>query len=310
MISARAIGCRVPAGDFDFRVHGVFASALNLAPTGHPSLVTLVGEGADDAPHAIRLATRERFDDWGVAPGTPGRRQGDSLVLETTGGCGARVVELAGAEVGGCEPLPRVRAGSLRSRAAWAECAERLAELQSEKDTELRLAGVCGRLAPACAIGRRFAGVAPALADAVRTHDAHLADAAAARILGLGSGLTPSGDDFLCGLLAALGCTSTGDGPDRHFVRAWGTALAARLDATNAISATFLRSAIAGCFPGALRSLAAAFGEPREGRMAPDPRGALERVCASGHSSGMDTATGFLFGLWLRTGDESRRYAS
>jgi hypothetical protein len=129
-------------------------------------------------------------------------------------------------------------------------------------------------------------------------------------LLGLGAGLTPAGDDFLCGLLAALWCTSVEGGPDRAFVHAWGAALSRRLDATTAISASFLECAIAGCFPGSVTALAAAFaGDPATGA-GKGPRAALDRLCALGHSSGMDTATGFLFGLWLRTDEESRRHAS
>ena len=87
----------------------------------------------------------------------------------------------------------------------------------------------------------------------------------------------------------------------------WSARLSGRLDGTHAISATFLECAIAGSFPETVRVLAAAFAGSRAGHAHEGPRQALDDLCALGHCSGMDTATGFLFGLWLRTDDEDKR---
>jgi hypothetical protein len=48
----------------------------------------------------------------------------------------------------------------------------------------------------------------------------------------------------------------------------------------------------------------------RAGTPRPALRVAMSKVCAMGHSSGQDTATGFLFGLSIRTPAEMRRYAA
>jgi hypothetical protein len=121
--------------------------------------------------------------------------------------------------------------------------------------------------------------------------------------------LTPTGDDLLCGFVAARWCTSREGGEERRFLAGWGARLAARLHATSAVSATFLECALHGCFPAALRTLAATLADGRRGRAHEGLRGALDRVCAHGHSSGMDAAAGFLFGLVFPTGEEMRRYA-
>lgn len=305
---AASVGSEVPAEDFDFRVHSAFPKAMNLAVAGRRGLVTVTDADADDHPQAIRLASRERFDDWPVRVGAHGRREGGALVFDAPGDRDVRV-DLSAAIAAPRRSPTRIVPRESACRDAWWASAARLAELQAEKDAELRLSALCGSHAPSSAMGARLATAARALGDAVGARDVTAADGAAAALVGLGNGLTPAGDDFLCGLLAALWCTSAEGGEDRRFVRSFGEALSLRLDATNAISASFLECAIAGCFSGAVSAVAAAFeGEPAD-ESGGDPRAALERLCASGHSSGMDTATGFLFGLWLRNDDETRRYA-
>ena len=155
---------------------------------------------------------------------------------------------------------------------------------------------------PSDALGGRLARAARALGHCIRARDAESAAATAARLIGLGTGLTPSGDDFLCGLLAALWCTSRESESDARFLAAWGAALATRLDATSVVSATLLECAIAGSFCGAIRDLTAELARgPADGRTAA-LGAAMDSLCAMGHSSGMDTAAGFLFGVSLQTG--------
>ncbi len=302
--SAITLGSEVPAGAFEFRVHSVFASAMNLTVKGRRALVTLVGAGADGLPQGIRLATHERFEDWPAPAGTRGRRAGGTLVFDGADGWEPVTIDLAAARVATRRAPPRIDPGAEHTREAWAVCASRLDRLQVEKDADLRLAALCGTSPPPTTLGGKLAGAARELGETVRAGDAAAAGRAAARVVGLGTGLTPSGDDFLCGLLAALWCTSREGGADRHFVVEWGAALVGLLDSTNAISATCLECAIAGCFPGTVSALAAEFALSHAGHAHDGPRRALDGLCVVGHSSGVDTATGFLFGLRLRTADE------
>jgi hypothetical protein len=290
-------------------VHSVFATALNVQVAGRRGLVTLVGEDGDDLPQGIRLSAREVFDSLGLEAGSHGARTGSTLVLDGGPERAAFVVDLSGAPVTARTAPPAIDPHGDAQRAAWARCAFHLDGMQEERDADLRLAVVCGMAAPTTTLGDRLAEAARELADGVRGRNAAASGFAAARLLGLGGGLTPAGDDFLCGLLAALWCASSEGGEDRRFLRAWGAEIQRRLDATNAISASFLECAIAGCFPGTVTALAAAFAGTPATTTGRGPRASLDRLCALGHSSGMDTATGFLFGLWLRTDDESRRHA-
>ncbi len=302
---ATAIGPCVPAVDFAFRVHGVFAHALNLRPEGRARLVTLTGHDADDLPCGIRLGTPETFDGWPVRSGTPGRRCGD--VLEFEGASRSVSVSLAGAARAAAAPLPRVSARRAAGGGAWRACGAWLAREQERRGAALRLRAVLGAGPAATVMGRRLAEGARALGGAVSSADVGAAAGAASHLLGLGEGLTPSGDDLLCGVLAALAGTrdrATGFGP------AWGAELGGRLHATNAIAATYLSCAIEGCFTGTLAAFAATFADDERNGTAESSRAACERLCATGHSSGMDLATGYLCGLRWWSDQESRRHAA
>lgn len=109
-------------------------------------------------------------------------------------------------------------------------------------------------------------------------------DAAAAlcRLLGLGIGLTPGGDDFLCGALAGLllcDCT-------RHpFARQLSSCIAKRLNDTVEISAAFLTCALNGQFSMAVKQLT----------QSPPAQQILSAFQEIGHSSGIDTLSGIYF---------------
>jgi hypothetical protein len=132
--------------------------------------------------------------------------------------------------------------------------------------------------------------------DAVRTalltNDAQAFEAAALRVLGLGPGLTPSGDDFLGAIFFALA----------HAPRpSWLTAMpamhrrvmAAAERATNPISAALLEDLMAGASYRALHEVLAALqsGEPH----------AISQSCEAllrvGASSGADMLAGLLLAL-------------
>ncbi len=301
---ALTMGSEVPEGDFRFRVHSVFAASLNLTVAGQSGLVTLAGAGTAERPRGIRLATCERFDTWPVQAGTEGRREGAQLVFDGTGGVVVLAVDLAQAEGARRRRLPHVDMHGADARAAWAACAQRLGELQAAGDVDLRLAALCDRQPATTALGRRLAAAAVALGEGVRGRDAVAADGAAADLVGLGAGLTPTGDDYLCGIMAALRSASRAGDANRRFALAWGRLLAERLTATTTVGATYLEGAIAGAFVGEIHALVTALARGDAGAPA-----ALEALCGLGHSSGMDTATGLLHGLWLRGDEEARRHA-
>lgn len=102
-------------------------------------------------------------------------------------------------------------------------------------------------------------------------------------LIGLGIGLTPSGDDFLCGVLAGLTLLGLRDSQNFRHLSA---EISRNLAKTNAISAAFLRCAMNGQFSEALVTLGSvSFSQ------------SLQMFHDIGHSSGADTLCGLYFAL-------------
>lgn len=105
-------------------------------------------------------------------------------------------------------------------------------------------------------------------------------------LIGLGIGLTPSGDDFLCGVLAGFILR----GVDCHpFAAAVREQIQQNLENTNDISRMFLHCALQGQFSEAVCSLTTVTSSDK----------LSAAFHAIGHSSGMDTLCGILYVLKL-----------
>jgi hypothetical protein len=121
-----------------------------------------------------------------------------------------------------------------------------------------------------------------ALAQTKRNESDNEIAAAAGQLAGLGSGLTPAGDDFLIGVMAALWLTG-----QRALLPKLANIAAPR---TTALSAAFLRAAAQGEFIEPWHALAQALctGEVESFRRA------VEGVAQFGASSGRDALAGFM----------------
>nr|WP_319392234.1 DUF2877 domain-containing protein [uncultured Desulfobacter sp.] len=102
-----------------------------------------------------------------------------------------------------------------------------------------------------------------------------------AKLIGLGLGLTPSGDDFLCGVLAAMTMRATCPGQ----LSILKTKVLQKLNLTNDISAEFLRCACEGHFSIPVTQF----------YKAASPEEIALSFSKIGHSSGADTLNGILF---------------
>ncbi|HYL19052.1 MAG TPA: DUF2877 domain-containing protein [Burkholderiales bacterium] len=286
MIEAEWIGSRVPSS-FQGHVHSVFRHACNIeADDG--ALVTLLSGELGNIPHGVLCSATEPMDFQNLCAVGQG-------------------AELAAAEL----RIPRAGvAFDLSNAAVWrcevSACAidlsdDRTADILSDLRTILSERGAAGgfaRLVPGNdepaspldrAIRRRLERALPVLAGAIGRFDADRTVEALAPLIGLGPGLTPAGDDFIVGLLAALW--------SRHDCRALLAKLhgpLARLGATShPISRQFLMDALEGEFSETLSDLAVAI-RMRDRECAAT---AAQRVMRIGHTSGADALTGFLFGL-------------
>ena len=105
-------------------------------------------------------------------------------------------------------------------------------------------------------------------------------------LIGLGTGLTPSGDDFLCGILAGLHVHGKEFSELAYCLR---SSIRKNLHRTNEISAAFLSCAMDGHFSHAVNEL---WNNPSIEQIS-------EMFHAIGHSSGMDTLCGIYFAFFL-----------
>jgi hypothetical protein len=171
---------------------------------------------------------------------------------------------------------------------AWQSSVDLLATIQNQAVVDLHIA----KLMIGCDISQNMSNLltkyAINLGKSVLSMDIGALHNATLKLLGLGSGLTPSGDDFLCGFIAAAYCKS--NILDKCLVELCQIVLD-NLAKTNAISATFLRCTVYGEVGTALYNFAKAICDNKK------LEETLKQLCTIGYSSGMDTATGFLYGL-------------
>jgi hypothetical protein len=184
-----------------------------------------------------------------------------------------------------------------------------------------RLVGMLPRLGRPDGFGALLAGRRPAFPldratedargflDSCARNDAARAAAIGERLLGLGPGLTPAGDDLVGGAFFARRLTGWGAPtappipPRRAFIDDWENAAAAirtrARERTHPISATLLGDLLDGSGHEPLHDLALALARSD----GPTALQAAARLTRIGHSSGWDILTGFLGALGARSGD-------
>ncbi len=253
---------------FHGRVHSVFERAINIEHAA-AGLVTVASRTVDNAPGTLIVDA--------VSLGAAGVQAGDQAVGGEGGlALGGRIgIRLEGATE--WEPalltypqddarlrdnLEIVRASVERAQAGWS---------------------------PACGADMLHRH-ASALCDALRRGHPVDACAWARALLGLGPGLTPSGDDFLVGLFAVL---HVAESPCGRLKGICAGILADADQRTNAISAAALAAAARGRVRESVHEfLRQLMTGSREAAMA-----ALAPVLAIGSTSGADMAAGIVSGL-------------
>jgi len=267
---------RLRGGHFVARTLAVFERACNLvAPDG--DVMALVIPQVGDGPFNVVVdGAAGCFDE--IEPGAQAALEGERLRV------GGLEVELGAATV--WEPRPD-----------W----DALRALRTTIEPRLRLLrALCLRYAPAPGLlalleppppGDALAG---AVLATVREAVAALRDGwggdlarlqeGAVKLAGLGHGLTPSGDDYLSGVMLWAWLAHPDPAP---FCRALSQAAAPR---TTTLSAAFLRAAAQGECGAAWHALLAALGEGDEAEIA----AAAQDIVRFGATSGADSLAGFL----------------
>lgn len=133
----------------------------------------------------------------------------------------------------------------------------------------------------------------PALFAALRQRDAEAAGEAAYSIAGCGIGLTPSADDFLCGVMASVLASAIARGEQNKWLPITAAMAERAAPRTNLISAAFLRQAACGQLSSDVLTLIRTLYSSVLSLRLPS---AAMNVIAFGETSGTDILTGIYFG--------------
>jgi len=291
MILAHSIGSRVPSPLPEGRVHSVYRQVCNVeAPDG--TLVTLLSEEVGNLPHGVRCTLPERADfQTLLQPGQPVVADGAYLRIPAaalsvdTSNAARWYCEVASCEIDSTSQGPLALLIDLRAVLKTQGPASGFAPLLLQ-DTQ-------PREALDSAMRGRLSTTLPVLERATASLDSALAAWALGRLVGLGPGLTPSGDDFIVGYLAALHVRGARELHIGHLARELGNHVRRLAEHTNAISRQFLLNAVAAEFSESLAlTIRAVCRQDRAAVLR-----AAARTVRIGHSSGADSLIGLLFGL-------------
>lgn len=250
-------------------VHSVFASAANLSTSG--GLFTLVSASRPAGPGTavIDVGTMAEL---ALEAGRAGELTGDCLRLGDT------VIDLAPAS-----RWESRRIDGAVEPASVAVLAKRLEGCGLGDGPRPRHVASVSPFQRA--VAAQLASRTEAFVAAVASGSPAYAHDAATRLLGLGSGLTPSGDDWLAGfgyVAASL--------PGRLDAALEAISRAAQPGATVDVALSVIHHALQGRAIDPLQDLLAALTRPP----GPDIGAALDRLAEVGHSSGTDMALGLL----------------
>ena len=290
-LSAIAMGYAVPAGNFDAAVHSVFQSAINLHPNDEDLLLTLFTSPEEDLPQGIRLDTPKDFSFEGFQTGEPAICRDNILHFKKT----SLTVQLSNARRWKCDlPALKIDISNPPVSAAWSIVWEVLNKQQRLSQSEIVAEELFrSNQTVQNSVARKARA---AMRDLLRlTWEHNLTDISAVNsLIGLGPGLTPSGDDLLVGYLAGLWCAVQDSDERVRLISSLGETITHLSSKTNDISRTYLYHAVQGQVSSRLANLAEAISRWE------NPERLIkiaETAMKVGHTSGMDTVTGLLIGL-------------
>jgi hypothetical protein len=291
-LSALSIGYAVPQPAFEASVHSVFESAVNLRLVKSERLLTLVGSGEADLPQGIRLDTPADFSFADLGVGESVTCQDSILRIDSI----PLTADLRKARIWKCDlPALRVDLTDPAVETAWRSVWQALNKHQIQSNAEIIAKNLFLPVEAMRAGVPRVAGKAMQdLVNTTRRYDVMLAASSVRALIGLGTGLTPSGDDLLIGYLAGLWCTIRDEDRRSQFLSNLGKTIIHHSQLANDISRTYLYHASQGQVSSRLADLAEAISKGMNHKRLSEITEASFKV---GHTSGMDAVTGLLVGL-------------
>lgn len=288
-LKAISIGDAVPRTDFDAVIHSVFKSALNFRLTRGSKLLTLVIPSEADLPQGIRVDTPNDFSFDIFRADEQVTCRNKKLQF------GYLTIELGEARRWKCNlPILQMNMANPLVATAWRCAWQTLNKQQRLLGSEIVAEDLFRSDETIRAGVPRKAGEAMrTLVEATPRYNLTVASLVRA-LIGLGAGLTPSGDDILVGYLAGLWCSVLDKNERIQFVTSLGKAVVRFSRQTNDISRTYLYHASRGQVSRRLAELAETI---CHGEYPDRVLSKVESAMQVGHTSGMDAVTGLLIGL-------------
>ena len=285
-LHAASIGEAVPRENFDALVQSVFDSAVNLRLADEDRLITVLISDHYELPQGIRIAKSD-ISYQSLAVGRQAASRGGILRFDSS----PLSIDLRGAPIWKCRVHDLNTDMRLSvSQKAWSTSLDLLTKEQKLKNTDLR-ADDLFQIDTGSALSQRMSRPVMGLIAAAEQFDTKGSIHAAEKMIGLGPGVTPSGDDILSGFLAGLWSMAGGNQTQLSFIRSFGNEIIQIAKQTSEISRTYLYHATQGRVSSSLSSLAKAIGTGNGVEQA------TQEAMRVGHSSGMDSVTGLLVGL-------------
>jgi hypothetical protein len=294
-LNALSVSVETPIRYFSGTIHSIFHHACNVSLEGD-ALLTLVSSEKTSPAQGIRLRTPPTFTFLNHF------RVGQSVA------CRGGILRISGSDLSidlRTASLWHIDLKGLRidlhqpgMARAWAFAWLELLKHQSVSGISAMIAGVLvprphPGISPITTLVERAVETVPVLIDATGNLQADAAITAFRPLIGLGPGLTPSGDDFIVGYLAGLWSTAGSDSSRLRFMSSLGTRLSEAADGTNEISRTYMKSAINGNVSEPIATLAQRIGQANS---MDGVREATRTALQVGSTSGADGVLGLLLG--------------
>ena len=295
-LNALSSGVEAPTMCFSGLIHSIFYQACNVSLESN-ALLTLVSSEKGNLSQGIRLGTPPQFTFLNQL------RVGQSVA------CRGGILRISGSELSvdlRTASLWHIDLKGLRvdlhqrdTAQAWAVAWLELGKYRRGNGISAMIAAMhLTRQNPVTSpqvktLVERAVQTVPALIDATRTFQVDGAITAIRPLIGLGSGLTPSGDDFIVGYLAGLWSTAGSDPSRLRFMSSLGAWLSQAAAGTNAISCTYIKSAVNGNVSEPIATLAQRVGLAKS---MDSVRKAARIALQVGHTSGTDGVLGLLLG--------------
>lgn len=290
-IHAASIGEAVPRETFDAEIRSVFDSAVNLRLANEDRLLTVFLSDGNDLPQGIRIT--EEIPLRSLRVGLAAVSKGGILRFDLS----PLTIDLRSASVWRCRiselSADISSASTLRS---WSAAWVLLNEEQRRRNTDI-IAEELFQSNSRTPFSRKIGPSVLRLINAVEKFDDEGAFRAAEEMIGLGPGVTPSGDDILIGFLGGVWSTAGKDRKKLTFIRSFGNAIMQLADRTSEISRTYLYHAGRGRFSSSLSNLAQAMAAGE------DIKSTAKFALQVGHSSGADSVTGLLIGFGVHSAE-------